>query len=73
MQHSLDLSYGSQKRTSDWKCRYTLKINYTLTYSAPDDGIAGNDGPSITRNVRVIDFHHFHLQVVLMYLRPPPF
>ena len=32
-----------------------VENNYTLTYSPPDDP-AGNDGPSITRIVSVIDF-----------------
>ena len=52
---AFDISYGYQNVTPTGNVNVNAENNYTLTYTAPDDP-AGNDGPSITRNVRVIDF-----------------
>ena len=52
---AFDISYGYQNVTPTGNVNVNVENNYTLTYTAPDDP-AGNDGPSITRNVRVIDF-----------------
>ena len=63
---AFDISYGYQNVTPTGNVNVNVENNYTLTYTAPDDP-AGNDGPTLTRNVRVMStFHHFHLQVVLM-------
>ena len=52
---AFDISYGYQNVTPTGNVNVNVENNYTLTYTAPDDP-AGNDGPSITRNVRVLDF-----------------
>ena len=52
---AFDISYGSQNVTPTGNVNVNVENNYTLTYTAPDD-LAGNDGPSITRIVSVIDF-----------------
>ena len=52
---AFDISYGYQNVTPTGNVNVNVENDYTLTYTAPDDP-AGNDGPSITRNVRVIDF-----------------
>ena len=52
---AFDISYGYQNVTPTGNVNVNVENDYTLTYTAPDDP-AGNDGPTITRNVRVIDF-----------------
>ena len=48
------LSYGSKTIAPTGNVITSIEGNYTLTYTAPDD-LAGNAGPTITRNVRILD------------------
>ena len=50
MQHH----YGSKTIAPTGNVITSSEGNYTLTYTAPDD-LAGNAGPTITRNVRILD------------------
>ena len=49
-----DISYGSKTIAPTGNVITSIEGNYTLTYTAPDD-LAGNAGPTITRNVRILD------------------
>ena len=49
-----DISYGSKTIAPTGNVITSSEGNYTLTYTAPDD-LAGNAGPTITRNVRILD------------------